>query len=96
MVLQHRSNRRRLYRRRRLAVALVLAAGLGLVTAQAVRADAPTPPGAVVVVRPGQTLWGLGAEYAPQVDRRRWVYEVARLNHLSGMLQAGQALVLPG
>lgn len=86
---------RAVYRRRRLAVALVLAAGVAVVTASAVHADAPTPPGRVVVVRPGQTLWGLGAEYAPGTNRRRWIFEVEQLNHLRGGVQAGQALVLP-
>lgn len=86
---------RAVYQRRRLAVALVLAAGVALAMAGVVHADAPTPPGRIVVVRPGQTLWGLGAKYAPQASRRRWVFEVEQLNHLSGGIQAGQTLVLP-
>lgn len=89
-------DRRGVYRRRRLALAMIMAAALAIATAQAVRADAPTPPGRVVVVRPGQTLWGLGAQYAPQVSRRRWIFAVERLNHLSGTLQPGQRLRLPG
>lgn len=90
------SARRRMFMRRRFAAALIAATGLAVLTTVTVRADAPVPAGPVVVVRPGQTLWGLGAEYAPQANRARWVFEVEQLNHLHGDLQAGQTLSLPG
>lgn len=84
-------------------LALVLAAGitgLGL-SAQGVAGmvseTAPVPDEtAVVVVRQGETLWGLAREYAPESATAAVVDHIQRLNELAGQgVAAGTPLVVP-
>lgn len=94
------------YRRRRVVaafVALLLLAGL-VVTGRAVAlAVAPAPPGSgpavaptgevteVVVVQPGDTLWGLARRLRPEGDVRPLVDRLADA-HGPGPLQPGERL----
>ena len=89
------------YRRRRLvALAVVVALVLGLVSSLGAGGGAPAATVAegesvTVVVQPGDTLWAIAAELAPSDDPR---VLVAQLTELAGSsaLQPGQELVVPG
>ncbi|HUR73196.1 MAG TPA: LysM peptidoglycan-binding domain-containing protein [Sporichthya sp.] len=93
----------RLTRRGRLAVvALFLAtlfAGGVLFGSTATRATGE--PGApqdyqYLVVQPGQTLWGIAKEIAPQKDPRATIEAIRRLNALPDTgVEAGQRIALP-
>jgi LysM repeat protein len=49
-----------------------------------------------VSVAPGQSLWQLAAEVAPQADPREVVADILKLNNLSSAdLQPGQELAIP-
>jgi LysM repeat protein len=49
-----------------------------------------------VSVAPGQSLWQLAAEVAPQADPREVVADILKLNNLSSAdLQPGQELAFP-
>jgi LysM repeat protein len=49
-----------------------------------------------VTVRPGETLWQLAEETAPQADPRDFVQDVVSLNALDGStLQAGEQIAIP-
>lgn len=49
-----------------------------------------------VVVRPGETLWGIAARVDPAADPRAVIPEIVDLNSLSGTsLQVGQVLLVP-
>ncbi len=49
-----------------------------------------------VVVQPGQTLWGIAKEVAPQDDPRATIEAIRRLNALPDAgIEAGQRLALP-
>ena len=60
-----------------------------------------TAPGAdrtprAVVVRPGDTLWGIAERYAPSgADPRAYVAALEELNRLEGTLVAGVRIRLP-
>ncbi len=92
---------RRTYLRRRLIVAtgavLVLLVG-GQLVANVAGAD--SGPAVVPVseqrhvVRPGDTLWSIAGELAPEVDRRVAVDDLIALNG-DDTLQVGQQLVVP-
>lgn len=74
-----------------LAVAFVLAAG-------AVGTDAAgeQPPTEIVLVQPGETLWGIASEVTTDGDVRTVMNEIERLNALESTgLQAGQKLRVP-
>lgn len=74
-----------------LICAFLLATGPGG-SAPASRADAPR----AVVIRPGDTLWGLAERYAPAgVDLRAYVDALEELNGLQGGPAAGMRLRLP-
>jgi hypothetical protein len=95
------------YRRRRVAVALVLAAGVlmlallghwlggGPLTAPEPR---PTPPVPVVasvyIVQPGDTLWTLARRSQPTGDLRPLVDRLAAAQR-HRPLRAGQRIILP-
>jgi LysM repeat protein len=89
----------RLTRRGRVVVILFLlaVAAVGLAfTAPASDAAAPSGPRAVVVVRPGDSLWSIAARYLPSHDAPGTVEEIRRLNGLDGYtIYAGQQLTLP-
>ena len=80
-----------------LAVAVALAGGLLLLTAH-LSAGSPAarpaiPPGTVVTVQPGDTLWSIAGEVAPGRDPRRVVEQLRRSNHLDSVsLTPGQTL----
>jgi hypothetical protein len=72
--------------------AIVILTLLGGGTAPASKPGAPR----AVIVRSGQTLWGLAERYAPEgFDARAYVDAVVTLNHLSGPPVVGQRLRLP-
>lgn len=49
-----------------------------------------------LVVQPGQTLWGIAKDVAPQEDPRATIEAIRRLNALSGTgVEAGQRIALP-
>jgi LysM repeat protein len=92
----------RLTRRGRLvllAVVLVLGAAALLIGAASVSATTSTgsaPATATIVVQPGQTLWGVAAEVAPDSDPRVVIASISKLNDLSGsIVSPGQSLVVP-
>jgi hypothetical protein len=94
----------RLTRRGRVVVRLLGAAGLLLVVAVGVLGgrpalagqDAPRVPVAQHVVMPGETLWGIAGEVAPNADRRETVAQIIELNSLdSADVAAGQRLSVP-
>jgi nucleoid-associated protein YgaU len=79
------------------AVALVVSIG-SVTTAGADRGDGPpavSAEGESYVVQPGDTLWSIAEQLAPDADRRA---VVDALNEVSGgaSLQPGQRLYLPG
>jgi nucleoid-associated protein YgaU len=89
------------YRRRRLAavaLAIVFASVLVLLAGRVGHADAeldgPPPTPAVYVVQPGDTLWAIADQVAPDVDRRD---VVAQLSDAAGGsdLVPGQRIELP-
>ncbi len=94
--------RSRLTRRGRLLVVL-LSAGLLLAAFSLGRADsqaavAPPTDGAALeqtVVMPGDTLWSIARDIAPDNDPREVIAQIRELNDLSGGLIAGQQLLLP-
>ena len=89
------------YRRRRLvALALIVGLVLGVVSFMRSADATPTAEGqqaeaVTVVVQPGDTLWAIASELAPDADPRPLV---ARLTELTGSasLQPGQQIVVPG
>ncbi|MDQ1724197.1 MAG: hypothetical protein QOG52_1225 [Frankiaceae bacterium] len=48
-----------------------------------------------VLVTSGETLWSIAKREAPTRDPREVVDAIQRANHLTGVLQIGQTLVLP-
>ncbi|MGC1184715.1 MAG: LysM peptidoglycan-binding domain-containing protein [Candidatus Dormiibacterota bacterium] len=52
--------------------------------------------GPSVVVRPGQTLWGIAAQHYPNSDPRTAIAAIESTNHLEGAaITAGERLLLP-
>jgi hypothetical protein len=99
-----RSTRLRLTRRGRAVVTLAITLPLLIAALASSRhtADAGTTAVAQlqatgrVVVQPGESLWRLAQELAPQTDPRATVVRIRDLNHLtSDRVEAGQALVVP-
>jgi hypothetical protein len=99
-----RSTGLRLTRRGRAVatLAITLPVVLGAVVCTRTTADAGTT--AVVqmratghvVVQPGESLWSVAREVAPQADPRETVLRLRELNHLSSdSVEVGQALVVP-
>lgn len=76
------------------AVAIVGSMFLGGVSLAGSRAA--HPPVRYVTVMPGQTLWAIAGEVAPQADRRDTVARILELNAMpSSALQAGQRIAVP-
>jgi LysM repeat protein len=77
-----------------LAAAAVLG-GIGAVGATATDTPASTTFG-YVSVAPGESLWHLAQQIAPNADPRDVVDAIANLNALSsGVVQPGQRLAIP-
>ena len=77
-----------------LVLIAVVCASVGL--SKVALGDAVAAP-AVVVVQPGDTLWGIAAARYPGDDVRVRVDEIERLNGLhSPSLEVGETLRLPG
>ncbi len=97
------ADRLRLTRRGRLTfLVTVLAFGLMLLVLWAGRADSTSDvqervATETVVVEPGQTLWDIATDVAPDRDPREVVADLVDLNALSdaGSLLPGQSLYLP-
>jgi len=85
--------------RRRLAILIAgLAVIVGVIlggsggTAVASKPGAPTS----VVLQPGDTLWSIASEYAPDgIDPRAYVHALEQINDLEGAARAGAQLTLP-
>ena len=80
-----------------LALAALVVAGVLLAggTAQASRPTKAMPV-EYHVLMPGETLWGLAAQVAPNADPRDVVAQIIELNSLSGaQVRAGTRLALP-
>ena len=95
---------RAVYHRRRLGVlitiGLFVAVGLNVMSAPSSGASrsplpaAGTEAAAEYVVQPGDTLWSIAGDLAPDADRRAAVDQLAAVN--AGVdLQVGQRLVVP-
>jgi hypothetical protein len=92
----------RLTRRGRLVVflfSLVLAFAIGILVAagSVATGEAGTPePTKIVTVSTGDTLWGIASDLADDGEVQAMMQRIERLNALdSGMLSAGQRLVVP-
>ncbi|MET0735325.1 MAG: LysM peptidoglycan-binding domain-containing protein [Microbacterium sp.] len=78
------------------AIALGFAVISGGAAIAARDGGAPAGSFATVTVAPGDTLWSIAQEVAPQSDPRDVVDEIARLNALEGgELLAGQTIAIP-
>lgn len=83
-----------------LAVLVVLAVltgfAFGSVPSRASGAAGPAPTHRYVVVQPGETLWAIAREAAPDVDPRVTIGRIQDLNALPGAgIFAGQRIALP-
>lgn len=81
-----------------IALVAVALAVLMLVGSPAESTGAPHHPTAVtVVVEPGQTLWDIAQEVAPDEDPRVVIADILDLNALTdaGSIRAGQPLYVP-
>ncbi len=93
----------RLTRRGRVVVGVILSVpfAAALMILGSVQADAGTSPVAaqatsVVVVQPGESLWGIAQEIAPGADPRQVVTSIRELNGLTDApVVPGQSLVVP-
>jgi LysM domain len=76
-------------------VAIAIFLGIGAGGAQAT-GDLSTASFDYVSVAPGQSLWQLAEQLAPQADPSEVVADIVALNHLiSGDVQPGQRLAVP-
>ncbi|MFT4234725.1 MAG: LysM peptidoglycan-binding domain-containing protein [Microbacterium sp.] len=59
--------------------------------------DAGAPEGTfeTVTVQPGDTLWGIATEVAPNEDPREVIDAITSLNNLTGTLTGGETLAIP-
>ncbi|MGH7609240.1 MAG: LysM peptidoglycan-binding domain-containing protein [Candidatus Dormibacteria bacterium] len=74
---------------------LILAALLGALMTQ-VALGTPGPRGPYVLVRPGETLWGIASQRYPQTDPRQAISAIEAANHLDGaLITPGERLLLP-
>lgn len=98
---RRRAGALRLTRRGRLTVFLTclaaVCAGLVMVAGAAIGAgDAGRPvPTEVVTVQPGDTLWEIATEAAPDADPRDVIEQIRDLNRIGASLQAGEKIHVP-
>jgi hypothetical protein len=94
----------RITRRGRVVLTLLVAAPLAVAAVVggigAVGATATDAPGSdsftYVSVAPGESLWQLAQQVAPNADPRDVVADISRLNGLeSGVVQPGQRIAIP-
>ncbi len=81
-----------------LPVAAVLAMGVlgGGAAIASHQQGAPAGTFETVTVMPGDSLWSIAAEVAPQSDPRDVILAISNLNNLGdGTLRAGQSLAIP-
>ena len=80
-----------------LALIAVLAVGLVVASSSVATGEAGTPePTRVVLVGPGDTLWGIAAAVADEGEVQAMINRIEKLNALdSGLLAAGQRLLVP-
>ena len=93
----HRVSRhpQRLSRPARLALILAATAG-GLVVVGGVAYAGSPNPGTRIVVRSGDTLWGIAAAHYPGASIEQSITEIESANHLSAAgLRPGETLTLP-
>ncbi len=77
-------------------LAMLLVAGFSLGRASRSAGSAPAPAYQHTVVHPGQTLWTIARQVAPDRDPRETVADLEQLNDLTGAtLEVGQSLRLP-
>jgi hypothetical protein len=76
-------------------VLLFVAFSVGRVSSSNAAAPAAPVVEHSVIVTSGETLWSIAQREAPGRDPREVVDLLQRTNHLTGMLRAGQRLVLP-
>lgn len=75
---------------------LLLAAIFVLLAGVAVSGERPADSGRRIIVRQGDTLWGLASQLQPGHDPREMIYEFTRVNGLkSKVLRPGMVLVVP-
>lgn len=80
------------------AVPVLIGVGFGVLNGG--QASAGNTPGNAqfdtLTIQPGETLWQLAEETAPNADPRDFVQDVVSLNALDGSgLQAGQKIAIP-
>ncbi len=95
----HRAPVRLTKRGRRVVALLVLAPlalGMWLFAGHQVFAMGSAPTTKTVVVQPGQSLWQIAEQVAPNSDPRETIYKIKQMNGLSdSSLIAGQGIVVP-
>ena len=99
-MVRARSARRAMMARRRMTLGLVtIVLALGLLLASGPRGTATASDGRArraVIVRAGDTLWGIAARFSPEtIDPRAYVDALESLNSLQGPIQPGMRLRLP-
>jgi LysM repeat protein len=93
----HRFSRHAQRRRLPARLALVVAsAAAGLVVVGGVAYAGSSNTGNHIVVRSGQTLWGIAESHYPGTSVQQAVAEIQSANHLNGAeIRPGEALYLP-
>jgi len=86
-------------RGRRVVAILALLPMMGALTLIGVhKAEAvgTAPTTKLIAVQPGDTLWDIAVQVAPDQDPRKTMWDIAQLNHMSTSdLHSGQPLIVP-
>lgn len=79
-----------------LLLALGAVVSLAVTSSGAASSSAQVVPVQYVTVAPGDTLWSIAGQIAPDVDPRETVAEIVERNALAGStIQAGQRIAVP-